>query len=552
MTTKYPGITKFFLAAAPVIVMFAGFTRGFFDSSIGYPDADRILMDGVFIADFLHDFPINQPFEYALKYYVQYPALSIGYRPPFFPFIEALFFLVFGIYSWAGRLALIALALVGGTAFFLLLNRMYGRVVASIASTLLASLPFLVQWSWYTMAELPALSMMLVTAYFIWRYGEGHGDRFVYLSAAAFALTLWTKQTAAFMLLWLLPYVLLRKNWRHVSTSRSFWGAAVIFLILTTPLALMTLWLGDLNIGQSFGDNPRGQQLPRWHWQNLTLYFYWLFSKQLTFPVLVLSAAGLFFALRRKDPHLLFFAFCICSVFLFFTALNDPHLPRYTIFWLPAFCVFAALPWIYLNTFAAKSFYASLVVFSIAFNIYATFSLTPQRVSGFDLAAKFVVQQNQTPAVLVDARNNGYFTFFVRQNDPQRKIFVMRGDKLFSSSAIESTTWLTVHARSTEDILSILDKNKIDLIVVEERDYTNLRVHNHFREMLKQESFALRQRIPIESNLPRYIDQHILIYEYIARSSDSQEQMELLLPIVGKKIRISTDGKSVRLLPINH
>ena len=30
------------------------------DSSLGYPDADRILMDGVFIRDFLSDMPISR------------------------------------------------------------------------------------------------------------------------------------------------------------------------------------------------------------------------------------------------------------------------------------------------------------------------------------------------------------------------------------------------------------------------------------------------------------------------------------------------------------
>ncbi len=550
MNTKLPYLTRITLGAVPLIVLLIGFTRGFFDSSLAYPDADRILMDGVFIADFLRDWPVDQPLEYALRYYVQYPALSIGYRPPFFPLIESVFFLTFGVYSWSGRLALIAFSLFGGMAFFLLLNRMYGRAVASIAATLLASLPFLVQWSWYTMAELPALSMMLISAYFVWRYGEGHGDRFLYLSAVSIALSLWTKQTTAFMLLWLLPYVFIRRDWRDILKNPSFWRASGVFLILTIPLFFVTLWFGDLNIGQSIGENPRGDQVSRWHWDNLKLYPYWLVEKQLTIPLLMLSAVGLFLAIRRKDPHLPFFGLLVASVFLFFTLLNDPHLPRYTVYWLPAFCVFAALPWVHLRTTATKAVFAGLLVAGLTVNISVVFSQTPQSISGFDLAAEYAVRENKTPSILVDARNNGYFTFFVRQHDPQRNLFVMRGDKLFSSSAIDSTTWLTVHANSAEDILNILNRNKINLIVVEERDYTNLPIHKHFRRILNSPQFILRQRIPITSNLPRYQAQSILIYEYLSLSPNLDEQLELHLPIIGRKILIPSDGGSARLVPI--
>jgi glycosyltransferase involved in cell wall biosynthesis len=59
------------------------------NTNIVYPDADRILMDGVFIHDFLKDLPLTHLYQYTIEYYAQYPALSIGYRPPFFPFIEA-------------------------------------------------------------------------------------------------------------------------------------------------------------------------------------------------------------------------------------------------------------------------------------------------------------------------------------------------------------------------------------------------------------------------------------------------------------------------------
>jgi len=80
-----------------LLVMAVLLLRQLGNDSLGYPDADRILMDGVFILDFLKDLPLTRVYDYTINYFAQYPALSIGYRPPFFPFVEALFNGVFGI-----------------------------------------------------------------------------------------------------------------------------------------------------------------------------------------------------------------------------------------------------------------------------------------------------------------------------------------------------------------------------------------------------------------------------------------------------------------------
>ena len=69
-----------------LLVMSILLLRDIGNISLGYPDADRIMMDGVFIHDFLKDLPLTHIYQYTTEYYAQYPALSIGYRPPFFPF----------------------------------------------------------------------------------------------------------------------------------------------------------------------------------------------------------------------------------------------------------------------------------------------------------------------------------------------------------------------------------------------------------------------------------------------------------------------------------
>ena len=152
-----------------LLVMSILLLRDIGNISLGYPDADRIMMDGVFIHDFLKDLPLTHIYQYTTEYYAQYPALSIGYRPPFFPFIEAIFNSLFGVNIWSSRLALLAFALIGLSCWFDLLRRSYDTNIAISATLLLVTTPFFATWGWYTMSELPVLSMMMCTGYFFFR-----------------------------------------------------------------------------------------------------------------------------------------------------------------------------------------------------------------------------------------------------------------------------------------------------------------------------------------------------------------------------------------------
>jgi len=190
-----------------LVVMSILLLRGIGNPNHIYPDADRQLMDGVFILDFMREMPVSEIYEFTVDYYAQYPALSIGYRPPFFPFVEALFNAAFGINIWSSRLALLAFTIVGVTAWFKLVQRIFGTNIAFWASLLLVTTPFLAQWGWYTMGELPVLSMALLTAYVFYRYTENQRPGYLYAAAILFSLTVWTKQTGVFLALWFLLYL---------------------------------------------------------------------------------------------------------------------------------------------------------------------------------------------------------------------------------------------------------------------------------------------------------------------------------------------------------
>ncbi|NUN23509.1 MAG: glycosyltransferase, partial [Candidatus Jettenia caeni] len=74
-----------------LLIMSVLLLRGIYDPTVsGFADAERHLMDGAFILDFLREMPISNIYDFTTHYYARYPAISIGYHPPFFPCIEAM------------------------------------------------------------------------------------------------------------------------------------------------------------------------------------------------------------------------------------------------------------------------------------------------------------------------------------------------------------------------------------------------------------------------------------------------------------------------------
>src|SRR5688500_12317804 len=98
-----------------------------------WTDESRHAMNGVFFLDLWQDLPWRAPYEYALQYFAQYPALALNWYPPFFPVVESVFFAVFGIDELGGRLAVLVFALMGATAWYIWARPIWGREAAILS-----------------------------------------------------------------------------------------------------------------------------------------------------------------------------------------------------------------------------------------------------------------------------------------------------------------------------------------------------------------------------------------------------------------------------------
>lgn len=519
--------------------------RGLGNDSLGFPDADRILMDSVFLRDLLVDLPLADPIGYTKDYFVQYPALSIGYRPPFFPFVAALLQLLVGPEMWATRLALFGFVLVGVASSYFWIRRHYGPWPAWGATALWLTTPYLAQWGWYTMAELTVLSMALLAANLFDKYLAEGKPALLYWSVLAVALAAWTKQTALFLLPWFAAMALAEGRFLAILRRREAWIAAFGLGVLLAPLVAMTLMLGDLNLEQSVGGTNR------WTLANWTVRLKTILH-HLTPPLLALSVVGAIWAGLKRDRHGLPFALLIVVVYGVFSYISGKN-DRYPIFWVPAFALFAVLPFHFLSQrLPAKATVPALALgvgVLAAYQGSLAFTKTPSYATGYKEAAAYVLDSSETPIVFVDAYNNGYFTYFTRALDQGRSMVVLRGDKLLSSSAINMATKVEVHAEGRQEIEEIFRSLGVSLIVVEERNYTGLDVHDELRRFLKTDSFELVQAIPIHSNrtvsvladFPPLGGQDLLVYRYKDAKTLTSGVVSLRLPVVGQTLSVDME-----------
>lgn len=525
------------------------------DTSLGYPDADRILMDGVFFHDFFLDWPLLESYGYIKSYFGQYPALSLGYRPPVFPIVEGIFNLVFGVNMWSSRLALLAFGLVGLFALYATVRQMYGRAVAIAASALYATAPFVVRFGWYTMAEIPVVSVVLLTVFFYHTYIIKSSTWALWGTVLAAVASMWTKQTAIFLVVWIFLHQLMAGGLLQQLRQRRVWIAVTAGVLLLVPLLLITLWLGDQNLAQSIGMLPwlmdaayaggLADSLPlRLQPERLLLRIRQLYQAHLEAPTFFLALAGFLWAVLRRDHKVWFWLSLILSVYFVFTYIRGENV-RYPIFWIPAFAVLAALPLEYLRERSALAFrlWGGAVVLACAWQVWAVYDLEPKYATGYDRAAAYVLENSRSPTVFFDGYNNGYFTYFMRALDAQRSMYVLRGDKLLSSTSIAGSNRLAVHVEGSEGIIDLLDRYGPQFVVVEDRNTIGIPVHDKLRDLLKKHArFNLVESIAVDTGEPSTREplQHvtILIYEDTERKTPDEGILELRLPVVGQTLRV--------------
>ncbi len=534
------GAASWRLWAALAVACITGFVLGadgLFDdgytSMIG--DMPRYLMDGVYFRDLLFDRPFGGPsqfLEYTQLYYARYPALSLGHHPVLLPVLEAPLFAVFGISVSTARIVLLASLLAGTALLQLLVNRHAGALAALAAGLLFATSPMIV-WSARTvMSEMPALALLIAGAFFAWRFcATQRTPAFVWFAitfgSSVYARPMTILAAPALTAMFLMMVPLKRLLRRDVLLT------LVIATILTAPALALPLLLSVSNVSGVLGEGPR----EGYSFQTLLRS---AVGPQLAWPVLVIGAVAAVRGLLKRDRLtmvlIVWVAGVVPALFFFGGSVDDGA--RYTVYWVPALCALAASSLAGWRTRWVPAAILAVLATGVLLQIARRDINRVDHASGYEEAARFVLASNPGATVMFSGDvDTGYFTFFVRKHDPERRLVVLRADKIFTTSLMSRKSFEERIERPAQ-IHEMLRRYGTRYVVIEDQP-SQSRVVEWLREEVKSSRFVERRRIPFRGTDQRLKGTSLAVYELLGHSApEADAALSMHLPVIGQSLDI--------------
>jgi len=498
-------------------------------------DMPKYLMNSVFFYDAIRDLPFSDPLQYAREYFVKYPALSIGHHPMLPSLVAVPFFFLFGISVFSAKVTILVFMLVAVLAWFELVKNLYGSQVAFFSSLLFISSPMIVEYSRVMLSEIPALALIILASFLFFRYCEKTDSSYAVGYVLVFVSACYAKQMVIFMFPIFFLYLGLTKGLRFL-VSRETIYSFVAMVILLIPLGLMTWHLSPTNVSavtsmiiqpesgkvenvEGAVEEPKPSFLQsvisyvQWKFRKMDWLFFpsVLVKKQLSVVPLVLSVSTILLMLWQREKRSLYFALWIMGMYGMVTYMGV-NISRLGIYWIPPFCLFAALSLEVVKSRMWRVMVAVLLVGSIGYQFNLGYASEPDYAEGYEEAASYVVQHPKGTSVLYSANvDTGYFTFFVRKLDAEGSLVVLRADKVLSTSLLGRIVEEKISAR--EEIYNVLKNYGTCYVVLEEGHYSSQSL-NWLAEEVNGENFIRKHTIPIRSGHSELKDVNLGVFEY--------------------------------------
>lgn len=529
------------LTAALLVAMLVG-SRGITDegSVILGADMARYLMSGVFLYDLLGSgagWTFGSAMTYAEHYFVQYPALSIPHHPPLLPISLVPFYGMFGVTVFAARLAILAYFVLSILLLYTLVERVYDEEVAGWACLLFASSPIVAWFAQRVLSEIPTIAMVLAALNALVRFCDSGKFRY-YLLFGVFAIgSLASRQLAVFMWPAYVALLVTRggrsrlARWDVITTTLSS-ALLVVAIAIATWLSspfnvavVLDVFSQDLSVlsrVELLGPIARAQLGP-------ALGF--------------VMAAGLLMAVLRRDRRVTVGVFWMLSVLACVLLITGPIEPvRYSILAVPAYCVCGASLVRAARSTAVRGLVFAVLAVAVMWQLWSGRATHPGSDGrAYEEAARFVLADTDgpsAPTVLYSASiDTGAFVFFVRKHDPERRLVVLRADKLLTTSLMGQVS-VEDRIGSADEIYPLLDRYGTKFIVIEDRPSGSI-VLDWLRTELKGDRFIERRRVAGDQSRASLRRPSLVVYEYEgARPADPDAEIDMRLPLIGRDLRV--------------
>lgn len=515
------------LTLVTVVLLTKRITHGDF----WFSDDARHAMDGVFILDFIRDFPVFNSYDYITQYYTKYPALGIGVYPPLFALVEAIFFGLFGISVTTAKITILFFAVIALIYWFRLIRLIFDEKIAFYSTLLLITTPLIVEWSRAVMLEIPTLALIIMSVYFFYGFIELKKPRQGYYLIMSTVAAIYTKQTAIFLIPVFFFYMIFSKKHKMLISKNVIMICLSLFA-LVLPLAIVTFKYGSSNISQVVDIRPFNEPLLE------LLYYHWTYYPVSFFsnnkPLLLLSIFTFFLLMKRKRLHkIVLFLAWILGFYLLFSYIASKDL-RYFCYCLPPFTLFSALIINEIPYRLRKVSPASILLICLCiYQFVISLNLYNPSISGYEEAAQYIMK-NKEDTVFFQGTGvgTGSFVFNIRQLDTERKMVVFLGDKILASSALYPNHTLVEHVKDRDDVYSLLKAYGSKYYVIDEFADYNINAYKMLRDVLASGNYTLVKKIDKKTSKEK-LKGAILIYKLDEEHTKAHTYLQNPLPEVG-------------------
>jgi Dolichyl-phosphate-mannose-protein mannosyltransferase len=405
-------------------------------------DEAHHVMNGMFFADLMADRPFDRLTRYPFEYYRQYPALGFTAHPPFFPFIEGIFFSIFGLDLVSARLCMLVFTFLFAWCMYRYHAIEVGSLVAVLSASLVLTTPLVAQHCNLIMLEIPTLATAFLAVLVFQRVvkrGHWHGWREVCCFSLIGSAAVYTKQPIVF----LFPAMLigLSLGRRELLRNGQTWVAVGLLVLLCVPLALFTLKYGSVNLAQSFGGRGdifvAGHRGPsRWTVSGWT-YYAGVIPHVINPIICALALAALAYSAMRPEfrrENGLLIGWVICWYALF--SLFDNKQPRFVAFGAPA-VILLAISFIAAATrssgWARSVAYGGMLAI-LASQVVSIFTVKTAGYSGIDRIVSSALDDDLSGNIAYLGHFRQMFVPWVRVLDGARRVYVLQADDIAAVS----------------------------------------------------------------------------------------------------------------------
>jgi hypothetical protein len=496
-------------------------------------DETRHVMSGVFFMDLLHDRPAHLR-QYAIDYYLQYPALGILVWPPLFYGLEGVAMSVFGTSVVVARILLGLFAVLACVYLFLLSRRVVGPNRAAMAVLAFGTTPQILKYSHFVMLEVPMLALALGATYHFVVYLEQETRRDLCLWGLLCAAAALTRFDVIYLLV-LFPVLLtVQRKW-GILRRREVLLTIIGTLCLIAPVYLLTAsnvgWLHAREVAQTMDPG----EPPMLSWKRLFFYPATL-PHSLSWFSVGAAALGIAAAIWRRDRPCLVFAAIIGAVYVTFTPIAEMK-DRHVIYWVPALAFFAA-EGVYYASQRWRRGIATGVIAGLVFG--GALAQAPAQVrtflAGYADAARYVETNTASPPLCLFVGSlDGNFIYQLRRADPARRMWTLRGEKLVDTLAQSRKS-----AAQPGQMLAAIYQYSPTFILVQKVNDPTLIADSEWLARLVQEHperFRLEREFPITTNDPQYAGGKILAYRNLVPNPAAPHTVELHIRMLRQSVQ---------------